>query len=68
MGRGLEWDYDLMNFGLSKSLKMLGDALRSSSESKSSLVVKKTHAIVEISLKVNNRPDKCKLKHKPLPS
>jgi len=35
-------NYDLlMYFDLSESLKMLDDALRSSSESKSSLVVKK---------------------------
>lgn len=40
-------NYDLLiHFDFFKSLKKLGDALRSSSESKSSLVLNKTHAIV----------------------
>ncbi len=47
----------LVHFDLSKSLKKLGGALRSSSESKSSLVVNKTHATGEMFLKTNIRSE-----------
>lgn len=64
-------NYDLlMNFVLSKSLKKLGYAFRSSSETKSSLFdktnKKNTVQLLKYPLKVNSRPDKCKLKHKVL--